>query len=130
MRALPLLAVGLSLLVAGCGDDSSSSSAQGDGGSGEPAKSTSGSSGAAKTNKVDISDFKYKPKMVQIKAGTKVTFTNSDNAKHTATSKPQGTFDTGDLTQGQTKSVTFKKPGTFAYYCVYHAFMKGTVKVQ
>ena len=127
MRLLPLLVVGLTLAVAGCGSDSSDSSDAGQGGSGEPAKQ---SSAPAKTNKVDIADFKYKPKTVQITAGTKVSFTNKDSATHTATSKPQGSFDTKDIEQGKTKTVTFKKPGTFAYYCVYHAFMKGTVKVQ
>ncbi|MGI8749208.1 MAG: cupredoxin domain-containing protein [Thermoleophilaceae bacterium] len=100
------------------------------GGSGPPSPSSSQSSGtSAKANTVDIKDFKYKPQMVEVQAGTKVSFTNEDTAKHTATSKPQGAFDSGDLNKGQTKPVAFKKPGTFQYYCVYHAFMTGTVKV-
>jgi plastocyanin len=100
------------------------------GGSGSSTSTSSQASGSSvKANKVDIKDFKFEPKMVEIKAGTKVSFTNQDSAKHTATSKPQGAFDSGDLTKGQTKPVTFKKVGTFQYYCVYHAFMTGTVKV-
>lgn len=121
---LPLLSVLIvSLLAAGCGSDSSSSSDKKSSGAAPPA-------GASKTNKVDIKDFKYKPKTVEIEAGTKVSFTNQDTAKHTATSKPQGKFDSGDISKGQTKPVTFKKAGTFKYYCVYHAFMNGTVKVK
>ncbi|MGI8749210.1 MAG: cupredoxin domain-containing protein [Thermoleophilaceae bacterium] len=122
MRPHLLLAVVLCVLVAGCGSRSSDSSSQKSGGSGS-------SSTPAKTDKVDISDFKYKPQMIEVKAGTKVSFTNEDTAEHTATSKPQGAFDSGDISKGQTKPVTFKKAGDFKYYCVYHAFMTGTVKV-
>ncbi len=35
----------------------------------------------------------------------------------------------GDISQDRTKPVRFTKAGTFKYYCVYHAFMKGKVKV-
>ncbi len=96
-----------------------------------PSGSQGAASGAAvKAMKVDIQNFKYKPQTVEIKAGTKVSFTNGDTAKHTATSQPQGKFDSGDISKGQTKKVTFKTPGTFRYYCVYHAFMTGSVKVD
>jgi plastocyanin len=115
--ALILLAL-LGAALAGCGSSDSPKSAS------RPAPPA-----AAMTNKVDIASFKYKPRTIEIKAGTKVSFTNGDSAMHTATSKPQGKFDTGDITQGKTKAVTFAKPGDFAYYCVYHAFMKGSVKV-
>ncbi len=97
--------------------------------------STGGGSGPAKAGgfkqvgKVDIKDFKYLPADAQVKVGDKIEFTNQDTAKHTATSQPQGTFDSGDVSKGQTKPVTFSKAGTYTYYCVYHAFMKGKVKV-
>ena len=124
MLVLPrvLIAALLCVAVAGCGSDSSSSS--------DKKSSGSGSAAATKTDKVDVSDFKFKPQTIEIKAGTKVSFTNKDTAKHTATSKPQGQFASGDIAKGQTKSVTFKKAGEFKYYCVYHAFMTGTVKVK
>lgn len=92
--------------------------------------STQAQSGSFKpVTKVDIKDFKYLPPNDQVKVGQSIKFTNQDTAKHTATSQPQGTFDSGDLEKGQTKPVTFKKAGTYTYYCVYHAFMKGKVKV-
>ncbi len=116
MRPALILTALLCAVVAGCGSSGS--------------KSGSAPSAGTKTDKVDIASFKYKPETIEIKAGAKVAFTNSDSATHTATSKPQGEFDSGDIKQGKTKSVTFKKPGTFAYYCVYHAFMKGTVQVR
>ena len=64
-----------------------------------------------------------------MKAGTEVTWTNSDDATHTATAD-DGSFDTGDLDKGDSKTVTFDEPGSFTYYCRFHPFMKATVEVQ
>ena len=83
---------------------------------------------------VPISDFLYKPATITVTIGAKLTFTNTDNAPHTATSGPSpdaaGAFDTGTLKKGQSKSVKLTKAGTFAYYCELHPFMKATVIVQ
>ena len=79
---------------------------------------------------MDIKEFKYGPEAIEVEAGTKVSFTNEDTAKHTATSKPQGAFDSGDISKGQTKPVTFDKAGTFDYFCVYHPTMAGKVTVK
>ncbi|HVF78821.1 MAG TPA: cupredoxin domain-containing protein [Solirubrobacteraceae bacterium] len=92
------------------------------------------SAGAATaTDKVPIKDFLYDPDGITVAAGTKITFTNEDSAPHTATSgpspSPDGVFDTDILQKGQSKSITVTKAGTYAYYCVLHPFMKGTVIV-
>ena len=122
-RLTTTLATAALLALAGCGsDDDSSSGGSSYGGS-------SKDSGATSTDKVDIKDFKYGPEAIEVAKGTKVSFTNQDTAKHTATSKPQGTFDSGDISKGQTKPVTFKKAGTFDYFCVYHPTMSGKVTV-
>jgi plastocyanin len=71
----------------------------------------------------------FDPQTITVKAGTEVTWTNSDDATHTATAD-DGSFDTGDLDQGRSKSVTFEKAGSFTYYCRFHPFMKATVEVQ
>ena len=80
-------------------------------------------------SKVAIAAFKFKPKNFTVKVGSKISFTNSDSANHTATSKTTGVFDTGTVAKGKTKTVTFKKAGDFKYYCQFHAFMTGDVKV-
>lgn len=92
----------------------------------------SASSGASSTagDKVDIANFKYAPPDLSVSAGSKVTFTNSDSAAHTATSKTGGVFDTNTLQQGDSKAVTLSKPGTYPYYCRFHAFMSGTITVK
>lgn len=85
-------------------------------------------------DKVKIKDFLYDPEAITVSAGTKLTFTNQDDAPHTATSGSSptgdGVFDTGTLTKGQSKSINATKAGTFAYYCAIHPFMKGTVIVK
>lgn len=79
---------------------------------------------------VEISDFKYDPPDLSVSTGSKVTFTNEDTAMHTATSDTEGAFDTDDLAQGDSATVTLDKPGTFTYYCRFHSFMKGTITVK
>jgi plastocyanin len=85
-------------------------------------------------DRVQIKDFLYAPAAITVPAGTTVTFTNRDSAPHTATSgrspRPDGVFDTGTLTKGEPKAVRLTTPGTFAYYCAIHPFMKGTVTVR
>ena len=112
-----LLVAGLGLALAGGGD--------GGGGPAAPAGRA-----AEKTTKVTVADFDFQPPAIEVKAGSKVTFTNKDSAVHTATSEEEGLFDSDDLEQGRPRSVTFGEPGTFAYYCVYHATMKGEVVVK
>lgn len=83
---------------------------------------------ASGTVKVDIADFKFRSPTVTVKAGGKVSWTNTDSTEHTATGS--GAFDTGALQKGQHKTLTFDKPGTYAYICAFHPFMKGTVIVK
>jgi plastocyanin len=84
---------------------------------------------AATKASVDIKDFKYGPDVVTVKSGAKVTWKNSDSAQHTATADNKA-FDTGTLQPGDSKVVTLSKPGTFAYTCLFHPFMKGRVVVH
>jgi plastocyanin len=89
---------------------------------------TAGTPVSASTSAVEIKGFAFNPPMIEISAGTTVTWTNQDVAPHTATSD-DGSFDTGWLNKGQSGSVTFDQPGTFTYICTIHPNMKGTVVV-
>ena len=77
---------------------------------------------------IDITDFKYAPENLTVRAGSKVTWKNNDTAPHTATASDA--FDTGNLRKGDTKTLTLKKAGTYAYICEFHPFMKATVVVE
>ena len=83
----------------------------------------------AATAEVEIADFEYVPETITVAAGDEVTWTNADDAPHTATAE-EGSFDTGDLDRAEEGRVTFDAPGTYSYYCRFHAFMKGTVEVR
>jgi plastocyanin len=77
---------------------------------------------------VAIQDFAFSPDTIEITAGTTVTWTNNDSAPHTVTSD-DGAFDSGDLAQGDSVSLTFNEPGTYTYHCTYHPNMVGTIIV-
>jgi plastocyanin len=83
---------------------------------------------ASATKKVDIDNFAFHPPTIRVKRGGKVAFTNSSDITHTATRA--GSFDTGHIKPGTTKTVSFGKRGTFAYHCSIHPFMKGKVVVE
>src|SRR3990172_7850849 len=83
---------------------------------------------AAQSVNVSIAGFAYNPAEITISKGTTVIWTQNDAANHTVTSDT-GLFDSGNLTTGQTFSLTFNEIGTFKYHCTIHVFMKGRVNV-
>jgi plastocyanin len=89
---------------------------------------TAGSAVAA-NQAVTISGFAYSPSPVTVHVGDTVTWTNNDGATHTATADG-GSFDTDNIANGASKSVTFSAAGTFAYHCRIHSAMHGSVVVQ
>ena len=85
---------------------------------------------ASGTGQVTISDFRFEPTELTVTPGTIVTWTNQDNAPHTATAR-DGSFDTGRLNSGGVSSqVKFDRPGRFEYYCQVHPSMVGQVVVK
>jgi plastocyanin len=84
---------------------------------------------SASQNNIEIKNFAYSPKTLTVKIGDTVTWTNQDSAPHSATADDKS-FDTGLLSKGQSGSVTFKKAGTFTYFCSAHPNMKATITVQ
>ena len=77
---------------------------------------------------VDISGFTFSPRTVTVNVGDSVTWTNSDAQTHTATSG--SAWDTGDIGNGESKSITMRRAGTFDYICSIHPTMTGTVVVR
>lgn len=78
--------------------------------------------------------FAFSPATLTIKAGTTVTWKNTTAVAHTVTSDDGKSFDSGMANpiaaQSGTFSFTFTSPGTFAYHCAIHPFMKATIIVQ
>ncbi len=90
--------------------------------------------GSGQTVNVTVRDFEFSPKVLTVKIGTTVTWTNQGQAKHTVTSDDGASFNSL-LMPGQTFTFKFDKAGTFAYHCMFHGGpggkgMSGTVIVQ
>jgi plastocyanin len=85
-------------------------------------------SALAADHDVAISGFSFSPRTLTVQVGDTVTWTNSDAQTHTATSG--SAWDTGNIGNGQSKSITFRTAGTFDYVCRIHPQMSGTIVVQ
>jgi plastocyanin len=79
---------------------------------------------------VNIHDLTFDPATIEIPAGSTVTWTNNDTVPHTATALDRSVLQSGTIQPGQSFSQTFNTPGTFPYFCEFHANMKGTIVVQ
>lgn len=83
---------------------------------------------AVKSGDVRIVDFAFSPTTLTVTQGASVGFVNAGVAPHTATSK-DGSWDTGIVSAGGRKAITFAAAGTFTFYCTVHPQMVGTILV-
>jgi len=75
------------------------------------------------------------PSVATVHVGTVVTWENTDNAAHTATSGgdpdgPTGVWDSSLIMAGGSYSYTTDTAGTFDYFCMVHPWMLGTLIVE
>ena len=80
-------------------------------------------------NTVVLYNMAFGPLTLTISKGTTITWQNNDGISHTATSDA-GTWDSGNIPPGGSKSVTFDTAGTFPYHCIVHPMMTATIVVQ
>lgn len=111
MRKLLLPVVAAAALVAaGCA---------GSGGSSEP---------VATTEVEMVKSYRFDPKVIEVAAGSTVTWTNGDNFTHTVRVDGQDDHKVG---KGENVSITFDTPGTYRYVCTLHSRdMDGEVVVR
>ena len=88
----------------------------------------SGGGGAPTGNTVGMAGRRFAPAEITIAAGESVNFLNDDGRDHSATAS-DGSWDTGVLAPGGSRSIAFDTPGTYPYFCVLHPDMVGTVVV-
>lgn len=84
---------------------------------------------APKTYDVDIRNFVFTLTITTIKVGDSVKWTNFDIVDHSATAD-DNSFDTGLLSRGQSKTITFNETGTYNYHCIPHPWMKAKIIVK
>lgn len=68
---------------------------------------------------VNLNDDVFAPKTVTVPVGSVIRFLNAGKHKHTVTAD-DGSFDSGQLTPGQTFEHTFDKVGDVPVYCMNH----------
>jgi len=105
--------------------------AHGEGGMSATVTNAPGSS----TPGCETTDNCFMPSTVVITAGGTVTWENTDNAAHTATSGsatdgPDGVWDSSLMMVDGSYSVTLDDEGTYPYFCMVHPWMEGTVIVE
>jgi plastocyanin len=74
-----------------------------------------------------LDDDGYTPSVLEVDVGGSVTFVNQHHDEHTATG---AAFDTGIIEPGLTATVTFDTPGSYAFGCIIHPEMRGTIGVR
>jgi plastocyanin len=82
------------------------------------------------TPQIQQLDRRFVPDIVVVPVGSTVTFPNMDPIFHNiySLSKPKS-FDLGSYDKGETRKVTFPKPGIVEIYCHLHPNMAATVVV-
>lgn len=83
----------------------------------------------ASTVDLSIAKFAFAPKEITIAPGTKIIWTNHDEAPHTVTSNDKSFVSKGLDTDDKFEH-TFANEGDFSYICTVHPFMTGVVHVR
>src|SRR5262245_21586847 len=73
--------------------------------------------------RVILSNNKFEPKTVTVKAGSEVTWENKEGT-HVVTADDDS-WTSSTLTAGQIYSHKFDKPGKYSYYCTFHGSKGG-----
>ena len=89
---------------------------------------------AATPSQVSVRVFQFRPGHLEVKAGTRVTWTNQDDIAHTVTSgtpeQRDGRFNQRLEGASAATTVEFKAPGVYPYFCDRHPSMRGEIRVN
>jgi plastocyanin len=85
----------------------------------------------AATADVAIDNFTFTPAVLEVAAGTTVTWLNRDDVPHTVTSSTKAKeLNSGAVDSDGKYQHTFTTPGTYPYYCAVHPHMTAKVVVK
>ena len=80
-------------------------------------------------NTVSIKNTTFSPGTLNVTTGTTVTWINNDATTHTVTAD-DGSFNSENITPGNSFKHTFSAIGTVSYHCNIHPMMTGSVAVK
>ena len=83
----------------------------------------------AAVTEVTMAGRAFTPPTLTVDAGTLVRFRNNDGREHTVSAR-DNSFDSGIMAVGATFTKVFSTPGTYAYLCLIHPDMTGTIAVR
>lgn len=78
---------------------------------------------------VTITDIGFMPNGMTVKAGTKVTWTNTGKGSHSVESE-NNIIHSGNIAPGKSYSYTYSAVGTYPYFDGSHPEIKGTIYVN
>ena len=84
--------------------------------------------GLAEDAKIKIANFTFDPPTLTVKAGTTVTWVNTDDIPHVVSEK-NGAFRSGALDTDESFTQAFPTAGTVEYFCAIHPKMTGKIVV-
>lgn len=92
--------------------------------------SNTAGSGGTPTAAVSILSMSYSPSTLTVKTGTVVTWTNNGGTVHTVTADNGTSFNSPNISVGNTFALTTTATGSFPYHCLIHGtMMAGTLVV-
>ncbi|MDQ6633241.1 MAG: cupredoxin family copper-binding protein [Gemmatimonadota bacterium] len=81
-------------------------------------------------NEIGIDNFQFTPPSLTVKAGTRVTWINSDDVPHLIVSTRNAFKASPVLDTDQRYAVAIGKSGTYEYFCSLHPKMQGRIVVE
>lgn len=121
----------LAAAITACSSESSYTTSEGDTGTATATASPETTSAAAEPAgpTITMANMRFGDP-ITVAPGAKITIKNDDTAEHSVTSQTEGTFDV-HVDAGEQGTLTAPtEPGEYAFYCVYHPSMKGTLIVK
>jgi plastocyanin len=91
---------------------------------------TAGGAGAAGTKTVTLKNIRYTPASISISKGTTVRWVWRDGSIRHDVRFSNGGYRPSRLMSSGSYKLTFKRKGTFRYFCSVHGEMKGRISVK
>lgn len=86
-------------------------------------------SAGPKTHVVVIENMKFSPAVLHVQPGDTVEFRNADLVPHNVSGRAPADFDSGLIDRGGSWRFVAEHTAAFAYRCIYHPDMTGTIIV-
>jgi plastocyanin len=130
LRLAAVVLAAVSVVLAGCGDDSGTDETSAPEITAADTSAPDTTAPAESRVEVSIASVAFGPDEITVPLGTTVVWTNDEDAvPHTSTSD-DGLWNSGTLDPGESFEFTFDEPGTFAYFCRIHPSMTATIIVE